>query len=325
MPISGPSSYLPTIEEFLAHWMEVDGALGTGGPLVLAGNVLRTTLEDQQADLEAARDKVTDAALDRALARAQLNALITALQMRMVEFNGRIRADLPGSPYARSLPEAFSVGQGESIVREALRTISRLWTRVNAISPVPPGLALPLTLRGGYTRAMFDAERGVLRDAYGALTDAEVALKVAREERNDLQDAIYQVLKNYRLKVPTAFERGHALIDSLPALTPPEGRTPAPVQAHAIWDAPAEKAKLSWAESTDPALKEYEIRAVPGDAYEADDEAVIGNVPAGAPREFATDFGLTTPGMTSSFKVYVMLKTGNERGSEPVAVLRPVA
>lgn len=60
--------------------------------------------------------------------------------------------------------------------------------------------------------------------AYGTLAELAVDLKVAREERNDLQDVIYGVLKAYRLKMPTILPAGRAL----PILTPAAGHTPAP-------------------------------------------------------------------------------------------------
>jgi hypothetical protein len=44
---------------------------------------------------------------------------------------------------------------------------------------------------------------------------------------------------------------------------------------------------------------------------------------ADAAREFSTDFALGTPGVVAGFKVYVVLTTGNEKGSEPVYVTRP--
>ena len=48
------------------------------------------------------------------------------------------------------------------------------------------------------------------------------------------------------------------------------------------------------------------------------------NSGAGGSREFLTDFSLTAPGLTAGFKVYVILDTGNERGSEAVFLTRPV-
>lgn len=40
-------------------------------------------------------------------------------------------------------------------------------------------------------------------------------------------------------------------------------------------------------------------------------------------REFRTDFSLAGPGMAASFKVYVILTTENEAGSEEVTIERP--
>lgn len=319
--ITGPASYLPTLVEFLAHWGQCD-ALVPGG-VTLAGGIALGLATEQRDLLEDARDRVTDLGVERALAREQLNTRIAALQARMVEFNRRIRADLPGSPFARVLPEAFSVGDAEDAVRDGLRQVSKLWAKVDAIAPTPPGLVLPLRLLGDYTLATFNTDRETLRTAYRELTDAGVELRVAREQRNDLQDRIYDILKNYRLKVPTALPAGHALIDSLPALTPPAGRTPAPVAAQAGWDAGSSQAKVTWAASPDDELKEYQVRGVPGDEYDTDDEAVLATVEPAAAREFFTPFALGSPGLTAGFKVYVVLKTGHERGSETVFVTRP--
>lgn len=323
MPISGPSSFPPTIREFIEHWTQVDAFIGGTTGLVLTGGIGLGNLEEWRDDLDTLRDAVTDARVDRTLARQELNGSIAPLQARMVEFNGRVRADLPGSAFARSLGDAFAIGDGEEAVRTGLRAMSRLWLKINALTVAPDGVTLPLVLLGGYTLATFDADRLSLRTAYGALSDAEVDLKLARERRNDLQDVIYPALKAYRLKVPVSLPAGNALIDSLPALTPPEGHTPEPVAAVAVWDGAEEKAKITWGESSEPTLKEYEVRGVPGEEYEAEDEVVLGSILPGQPRELLTGFALGTPGVTVGYKVYVVLKTGNERGSEGVFVTRP--
>lgn len=321
MPISGPSSYLPTISEFLGHWEDVNDALGVGHELVLPEGINRDGLDILQQTLEGQRDAVTDAAVDRSLARAELTGLITALQGRMVEFNARIRGDLPGKAIALSLPAAFALGDAENLVRDGLRKIARLWGKVNALSPAPAGVTLPLTLGGGYTLMQLSVAREALRVAYRALSDAEVDLDVARGERNETQVAIYPILKGYRLKV-TGFLKDHpALIATLPILTPPEGHTPDPVVATGTWEGgSANHAVLTWSESDDSDLREYQVRGVPGEDYETDDEVVLATVPAGGARSLETAFGLGSSGMTSGFKVYVVLHTGRERGSEPVFV-----
>jgi hypothetical protein len=331
MPISGPSSYLPTIETFLAHWAKVNTALGAKGPLVLAGatpgaSVSVADLEALRGKLEDARNATTDGSVERSLARETLIALVTRLQRRLVAFNERVRADLPGSAFAAALPEAFSVGDAEGGVRDPLRQMSTLWKKINALAPAPAGVVLPLTLGDtGATLAEFDAEREALRLAYAALSAAEVELSLARGERNVLQDVIYSVLKNYRLKVPTALPAGDALLATLPPLNPAPGHTPSPVPAHGAWDTAAAQAKLTWSASADPNLDHYEVRAVAGDDYVADDESVLATIAPPGPLEFSTGFALSAPGLTAGFKVYVVLKTGNERGSEAIYVTRPAS
>lgn len=311
------------MREFHLHWVQVNDYLGLPNQLLLPGNVNVDDLISWVGELEALRDAVTDAGVDRELARGLLDAAVEVQQVRMVAFNNRVRADLAGTPYERALPEAFTMGAGESVVRQSLRQVVKVWTRVNAISPVPPGITLPLVLQGGLTLAAFTTAVEALGPLYTALTDAEVELRLARERRNDLQDVVYPVLKAYRLKVPVTLPPGHALADSLPVLTPPDGRTPEAVAAEVEWNAATGLADLTWAESTDTDLKEYEIRAAPGDEYAGDDEVILGKVPAGGTRALSTLFSLGTPGMTAGFKVYVVLNTGRERGSQPVYVTRP--
>ena len=66
---------------------------------------------------------------------------------------------------------------------------------------------LPLVLMGSYGIAALEEARGNVREAYRALTAAKVDLRLAREERNDLQAVIHEILKAYRLRLPTIFYR----------------------------------------------------------------------------------------------------------------------
>lgn len=43
-----------------------------------------------------------------------------------------------------------------------------------------------------------------------------------------------------------------------------------------------------------------------------------------APREFVSAFGLTQPGARVSVSMYVITNTGNQKGSAPMTVTRPV-
>lgn len=323
MPISGPSSYPSTIAEFLSHWDTANTTVGSGG-IVLEDASTRAALVALQADLETARDGVTDGSVDLSLARIDLFQKITALQARAVEFNGRVRGDLSATTFPGALPEAFQVHQGEAIVREGLRKMARVWDKINQLgSSSPPGVAQPYVLSGGYALAQCHADRDALREAYRALSDAEVDLAFLRGERNMMQEVIYPMLKAYRLKVVGKKVEFPQLLESLPALTPPEGHTPEPVAVQAVWEAGSNQGKVTWAASSEASLARYEVRGSAGDDYETEDEIVLASVlPAGA-RELLTDFALNSPGLTAGFKVYVVLTTGNERGSEAVYVPRP--
>ena len=63
---------------------------------------------------------------------------------------------------------------------------------------------------------------------------------------------------------------------------------------------------------------------MPGATYSSDDEVAVATIDKDATRELLTDHFLTDPGQTASFKVYVVLTTDNEAGSNAVAVSRPV-
>ena len=323
MPITGTTSYPSVINSFLQHWEDASGQLAPA-VLTIVGGKTRADLDTERGTLEGRRDAVTDSQIERGLQRALLNGRIAGLQARVVEFNERVRADLPGSAYARVLPDAFAIGDGEQAVRDCLRAILKVWDLINTM-PVPPaGIALPLILRESYPVADFDAQRVELRTAYKELADLDVQLNFYRARRNEQQDLIYEMLKNYRLKVAASFAPAHPIVATLPALTPPDGHTPAPVAAQAVWDVPGTQAKVTWEASADPDLVSYQIRGVPGDEYDSNDEVLVATVDPADPREVLTDFALNTPGITAGFKVYVVLDTGREAGSVARFVTRPV-
>ncbi|MEX2176937.1 MAG: hypothetical protein WD872_21425, partial [Pirellulaceae bacterium] len=70
-------------------------------------------------------------------------------------------------------------------------------------------------------------------------------------------------------------------------------------------------------------LFQYEVRMTPGPTYDADADTVVGNVPASGTPTFFTTAGLANSGDTASFKVFVILTTGNEAGSNTVTITRP--
>ena len=320
MPISGPTSYLPTTDEFLAHWLAANTSLGAGNEILLPGAVARAGLQTKRTALETKRADVQGKLNLQEIARGDIDHLKADLLLRANQFKDKVLALYPGSKWERALPSMPGIGDAQSRFTDPLDDCSSLWALINADATIPD-----ITLLGAYTQTLFATDVAALKTAYVTSTAAGTVVTITLEERNDIQDEIYDILKNYRVALPTYFAKTHALVESLPLLTPVPGSTPDAVTVNGSWIVASLMAKLLWSLSTNANLLRYEIRFCAGPNYSTDNESVIGTVLAGDPREFLTDAGLTTPGSKSSFKVYVVTTTGNEKGSNTLVITRPAA
>ncbi len=115
---------------------------------------------------------------------------------------------------------------------------------------------------------------------------------------------------------------GDPLLGPIPDLTPPAGPAVQPVTLAGVWNTGTIKADLSWNASTDADLDHYSVRTSPGPTYDDALETLVSDLPP-ATLTLATDAGLTTPGASALFKVYVVRTTGAEAGSNVVSVTRP--
>jgi hypothetical protein len=321
MPIEGPASFLPTTDEFSAHWGLVNTALAPAA-LVLPAGTTRANLETHRTSLATLHAAVQTGINDVEMARADLDDRKAALHTRLTQFNEKARSYLSTTTLARALPKVPTLSEGQGAWLPVFDDMENLWTRANALAPVG-GFTPPLLLLGGYTLANFSADLVLLRAAYKTVTAKEVDLRVKRGERQDLEDVIYPILKSYREAMPTFFAATHALVVSLPRLTPESGSTPDAVSVTGVWDAGTSQGKLTWTENAAADVDHYEVRWSPGSSYSADDESVLGSVDKEAAREFLTTQGLGAPGAVSVFRVYVVTATGNEKGSNTAQITRP--
>lgn len=320
MPISGIGSWLPTIDEFIAHWTSVNAAVLGGftlpgayalGSLTTDRGNLNTFINDVEAKLNLR----TTAAGDRDVKRA-------GIRPRMLQFGPTVRGLLPGTRYIPSLRRTPAFTASAGTWRQALADMLDLWTTINTNSPAIVGFTPPLMLSGAYPVATYTTDKTALDAAFTAIGTTTLNLEQSRATRDILFKQIYQKLKAYRLAVAAALPVGNPLIDTIPALTPPPGSTPAPVNLSGDWDAGLVKALLQYSASVDPDLDHYSVRYHPGPRYKAAEEQTVASVPAGT-LSFATDFGLIASGSLAWFKVYVVTTTGNEKGSNAVKVIRP--
>jgi len=320
MPITGPSSYVQTTQEFLSHWASADTALGAGNEIELPDGTDHAGLQTKLDSLIAKRSGVQSSLNSKEVARGDVEIKKAALITRVVQFNDKIRAFFPDSKWIVALPVAPAQTESQGRVVPIMDDVASLWQQINA----DPGTAAPVTLLGGYTQAMFATDRTALNTSYNSLNAAEQTLKLTREERNKLQDGIYQNLKSYRLVLPTFFAKDDALVASLPRLTPLPGSTPISVTLSGSWVSPPGNAVLNWTASSDPNLMHYELRVTLGPVYDTDSDTTV-NIYGPGDLTASTLSGLGTPGDTASYKLYVITNTGNESGSNVVVITRPMA
>ncbi|MES2440789.1 MAG: hypothetical protein V4584_17115 [Verrucomicrobiota bacterium] len=181
-----------------------------------------------------------------------------------------------------------------------------------------------VVLRDGYAIGEFEGEMVALRAAYAAWSTAGQKLKMAIQTRVAMEDRIYAVLKKYREVVGLRFTKDSPIYLSMPRLTPLPGHTPAAVILSGVWNAPEAKAELGWTVSTEATLKHYQVRFCSGPDYVNSEEEIVATIPPGGPLIFLTPAGLSVPGAVATYKVYVVLESDNEKGSDVVAVTRPV-
>lgn len=315
MPISGPSSYLSTTDLFIAHWMSANASLDPSNPIILARSIsvtsltdLRDVLETQRAAVESGRNALEGARSDIETRKAM------ALE-RLVQFNGKVRSLQPGTRWEAMLPKAFSQTEGMGRVLPPLDELLDLWLRQNQENPI-------IILRSNYAAGDFQSDLAALKTAYTTYSQAEVALGLARATRNETQEKIYEILKQYRQRIPSEFPDSSPFIATLPRLTPLPGSTPDAVTLTGTYDPTEQSSDLAWSEVIDEDVTQLELRATIGPEYDSSDETVVARFSPNDPREWRGTFGLLVPGAKVSFKMYAVSEEGNERGSNAITVTR---
>ena len=318
-----PRLYLNKADEFAGHWVASNTALGAP-PIILPGNYVQATMATDRTALAALVTAAITAANNLGTSAAARDALRIPLAERIRQFNALVRGVFPGSGMVRDLPKVPALSAGDGIWMQAMADMDNIWGTINAITPTPLGVTLPMVLPGGYTKANFNTDQTALNAAFTACINNTRALKEAYRARNVAQLALETRYRQYRLQVQGRFAKGSVQLATLPALVVAGGHTPDAVNASAVWSVPLAKAVITYSASADPDLQEYELRgSIGGTKFDNDTATVFDTHAAGDLTPFETDTGLGVSGAKVFYKVVVVLTTGREKGSKAVSVTRP--
>jgi hypothetical protein len=316
MPFSGPATYIETINEFIGHWTDVNAAISPGDMAMPSGYLLATLISDRDdlADLMFALEEfIVTSEMHRNARDNQEGPLLEDMK----QLANYIRGPLANSDFNYPIPDLPSFEASGGAWQKAMRGCDACWAELHATPPA--GFTPPLILPNTTTLAQFQAKRAAMDTTLDNLDLAKQDVTRSIRDRDDVYKKVREELGDYRATVLGLFGEEHPLTLSVPKLVPLPGHTPDPVVLSGIWN--GSKAELTWTESTDSELDHYAVRRSSSNPYSTATESHVANVPIGTETHETLD-GLEDPG-TMRYKVYVVLTTGNERGSNAVEIENP--
>jgi len=321
MPIEEIDDYPEKMTEFELHWASVNAALG-GAPatdFLLAGDFTLADFSTLKDQVVAALTTQEGLANNTDFARADRDQGRGELRQRLILFSDSVRKLLKESRYVRALPDTPAEQAEAQKQLDAWDDAAHIWGQINTDQPAE--VAPAMILRGNYALAQFQADIATMRTRFDAVKAGERAEQDGRGVRDELLDAAYRRMIQYRERLPLVLEPDDPLLASMPKVTPSPGSTPDAVVLSGYWDEGMMQAVLSWTASSDQDLQVYEIRGCIGATYDEATSQFLANYQPGV-LGTPTLFGLIDPGDTVTFKVFVHLTTGNKAGSNPVTITR---
>lgn len=323
MVITTIGSHVTTADEVIVHWQDVNtDRLANALPeLALPGPYLLANFTADRDALDASLTALVGLANAREQAIDDRNAHKENMRERVRQFGLAVRLYLKGTTYAKRLPPMPQMSVNETKFLRPLDDMAEMWTRIDADTSVP-GFTPPLLLTGGYTQAGFATDVATMRTLYRDVTEAENNEDIARKERDTMLGPLRTRMLQYRNAILLEYGPDHPFTQSLPEVYGDSSGTPDAVVLSGQWDASSMSASFSWNDSSEPDLDRYELRMTPGPVYDTANDTVVGTFSPGTTAT-ETVAGLAAPGDVASFKLYVVLSSGNEAGSNTITITRP--
>lgn len=207
--------YVALSDQFIAHWTQVNTALGAT-PLVLRHGYGVANLRADRDTLETTLATHTSTENGALLLRQSRLTQQNALKERLKQFRNAVLSRMADTEFAAALPLVPSIRASQEIWRTTLDDMGNLWKRINENPPA--GVTAPLKLADGYTLAQFTTDWTELKSTYIAVTEAESAVGTARITRKTQAAGIRKQLIAYRKAVVADLPTGHPLRATLPEL-----------------------------------------------------------------------------------------------------------
>jgi hypothetical protein len=306
--------------KFLVNWAAADEAylLSHGEDLLTRKGKGIADLQALNTALQNAINAVEAKVLDASLARGAREAGKKGTRTGFEEWQRAVNYNLSDTPLGQQRPTLPALDDGEKVFTDKLLFALNLWDDINKASGIP-NFTPPLITRSGLTRAAFATQVAALQTAYADTPRLEEQAALLRTTRDQIAGAIHDLCIDYIAAVENAFAPTDPVRLNLPDLSPRSSRTPGAVALSGSFDPTTGTAPLSWTASDDPDLARYSVRISAGPRYKGDDEATIGDITPPA-TSFSVPAIYLPTGATVWAKVFVILSSGHEKGSDAVKV-----
>ncbi|MDX2111853.1 MAG: hypothetical protein SFY80_16610 [Verrucomicrobiota bacterium] len=304
----------------------IDDARGATKHIVLQDNyalpeltATRDTFEAMGAEHAALLSALRQANGTRNLLRNEVIGMMSEFSLRARGFKQHpvfaeaceaLRTDIVPTSSINKIVEAAAVTMQE-------------WQKIDTV--VATAIPHPFLLSNGVSLEQFTTKVTALQVSGVAVIMAQGAVRnSAASRRQFIKETIRPRLTEYRQLVKALYPRNHIFVVTLPRLNPPPGSTPDAVTLRGGWDVTGQMAALIWTACKHPDLEAYEIRVCLDTVYHADEDEVVGRVSKDT-LHYTTTYGLADHEDRAVFRVYAITKTGRERGSNNLMVIRPMA
>ena len=198
MPINGPSSYVPTLNEFLRHWPNVNTALGA--PLVLPGGATLLSATEVRDELEDFVALVQGKLNDVEIGRGQIEILKLASLERIGEFNRKVRGFLGQTAFVSALPDVPSITSAaarfiEPLEATALMLVQDTIEQFIAAWAAPGEIQAQRTGFNQKVNLIYDSIRDYIFMHYKLNSRDDTPYWVAARDNVQVSDSVGQVLE----------------------------------------------------------------------------------------------------------------------------------